>query len=266
MIRRLLLPLSFLTFLFGMLFAAAPSFGQSEKSATVPGNLDGDLAQFVATPAIPGYESDLVKVIHSKLATLHPAEDNLGNVTVTIGTGAPHRLIVTPIDEPGYVVSEITADGYLRLQRLPQFVLPPVFNELYAAQPVWVGTTGGKRIDGVVAGLSVHLQPGHTSPPKSDDMENMYVDIGASSAAEVRKAGVDLLSPIVIRRWLTDLGIESRKFAGASVGDRFGAAVLVELLRDIDPSNVKGTLTVAFGITWAYRNPQRSYSGCNGVE
>ena len=159
-------------------------------------------------------------MLHSKLAALHPAEDNLGNVTVTIGSGAPHRLIVTPIDEPGYVVSEITADGYLRLQRLPQFVLPPVFNELYSAQPVKVAAANGKWIDGVVAGLSVHLQPGHTNPPKSDDMENMYVDIGASSAAEVRKAGVDLLSPIAINRSLADLGLESRKFAGASVGDR----------------------------------------------
>jgi putative aminopeptidase FrvX len=252
MIRRLLLSCSLVSFLFSALFAAAPSFGQAEKAATVPGNLDGDLTQFVATPAIPGYESDLVKIIHSKLAALHPAEDNLGNVTVTIGSGAPHRLIVTPIDEPGYVVSEITADGYLRLQRLPQFVLPPVFNELYSAQPVKVGTASGKWIDGVVAGLSVHLQPGHTSPPKSDDMENMYVDIGASSAAEVRKAGVDLLSPMAINRSLVDLGLESRKFAGASVGDRFGVAVLVELLRDIDPSNVKGTLTVAFVVQqWA---------------
>jgi putative aminopeptidase len=252
MIRRVLLFRSLAAFLFSILFAAAPSFGQTEKAATVPGNLDGDLAQFVATPAIPGYESDLVKVIHSKLSALHPAEDNLGNVTVTIGSGAPHRLIVTPIDEPGYVVSEITTDGYLRLQRLPQFVLPPVFNELYSAQPVKVGAANGKWIDGVVAGLSVHLQPGHTSAPKSDDMENMYVDIGASSAAEVRKAGVDLLSPMAINRSLADLGLESRKFAGASVGDRFGAAVLVELLRDIDPSNVKGTLTVAFVVQqWA---------------
>ena len=252
MISRLRLPFSIPAFLCGALLVAAPSFGQTTKSAAVPGNLDSDLAQFVAIPAIPGYESELVKAIQSKLAALHAVQDNLGNVTVTVGSGAPQRLIVTPIDEPGYIVSEITADGYLRLQRLPQFVLPPVFNELYSAQPVKVGTASGKWIDGVVAGLSVHLQPGHTSPPKSDDIENMYVDIGAGSAAEVRKAGVDLLSPIAINRSLVELGLESRKFAGAAVGDRFGAALLVELLRDIDPSNVKGTLTVAFIVQqWA---------------
>ena len=127
---------------------------------------------------------------------------------VTIGSGAPHRLIVTPIDEPGFVVSEITPDGYLRVQRLPQNGLPPIFNEMYSAQPVRLETAAGKWIDGVVAGLSVHLQPGRTNPPKATDIENIYVDIGATNAAEARKAGVDLLDPIVINRRLMNLGPE----------------------------------------------------------
>ena len=256
MIRRLSLPLSLCAFLFPLLSIAAPWFPQTAKPTAVGGNLDADLAQFVATPAIPGNESDLAKMIRSRLAALHPVQDNLGNVSVTIGNGAPHRLIVTPIDEPGYVVSEITADGYLRLQRLPPFVLPPVFNELYSAQPVKIGTAANKWIDGVVAGLSVHLQPGHTSPPKSGDIENMYVDIGASSAAEVRKAGVDLLSPIVVTRTVGEL--YGGKLAGASIGDRFGALALLDMLRMLDASKIKGTLTVAFVV--------QQWTGARGLQ
>src|SRR6202035_4067575 len=92
------------------------------------------------------------------VSPLHPKTDNLGDLIVTIGSGSPNRLIVTPIDEPGFVVSGITDDGYLRVQRLPQSGLPPIFNELYSAQPVKIRTATGKWIDGVVAGLSVHLQ------------------------------------------------------------------------------------------------------------
>jgi putative aminopeptidase FrvX len=172
--------------------------------------------------------------------------DNLGDVIVTVGSGAPHRLIVTPIDEPGFVVSGITDDGYLRLQRLPQSGLPPIFNELYSAQPVRVRVAGGKWIDGVVAGLSIHLQNDRTDPPKSNDIHNMYVDVGADSAAEARTAGVDMLSPLAIDRGLEDLG--GQEIAGASVGDKFGAAALVELIRKIDPASVKGTLTIAFAV------------------
>jgi len=206
--------------------------------------LGSDLREFVETPAVSGYESQLAEKIRAKLASFHPVVDNLGDVVITIGSGAPHRLIVTPIDEPGFVVSGITDDGYLRLQRLPQSGLPPIFNELYSAQPVKVGAANGKWIDGVVAGLSVHLQNNRTNPPKASDIENMYVDIGASSADEVRKSDVDILSPIAINRRFLDLADPT--MAGASIGDKFGAAALVEVLRNLDPTRVKGTLTIAF--------------------
>jgi putative aminopeptidase FrvX len=221
-----------------------PTVGQSQKPAGSYVALPERLDELVATPAVSGYENQLGDKIRTSLKGLHPVTDNLGDVVVTIGSSAPHRLIVTPIDEPGFVVSEITPDGYLRVQRLPQGGLPPIFNEMYSAQPVRIETAAGKWIDGVVAGLSVHLQPGRTNPPKASDIENMYVDVGAISEAEVRKAGVDVLDPIVINRRFMNLGGE--KMAGASIGDRFGAAAVMELLSRVDPAKIKGTLTVAF--------------------
>jgi putative aminopeptidase len=208
------------------------------------------LAGFVATPAVSGYEGQLEKEISSSVEKWHPKTDSLGDVLVTLGSGAPHRLIVTPIDEAGFVVSDVTPDGYLRVQRLPQFGLPPIYNELYTAQPVHVETRSGKWINGVVAGLSVHLQPFRIGAPDPGDLDNVYIDIGANSAAEAREAGVDDLSPIALDRRLFDLG--GQEFAGVSVGDRFGAAALANLLGRLDASQLKGTLTVAFVVQqWA---------------
>ena len=241
-----------LTFAFSVLLAASSARAQSGVS----GSFAADMRDLVATPVVPGYERQLSQAISYEVAALHPAVDNLGDVTVTIGSGAPHRLIVTPIDEPGYVVSGITDDGYLRLQRLPQSGLPPIFNELYSAQPVKVGTASGKWIDGVVAGLSIHLQNDRVDAPKSSDIDNMYVDIGTSSAAEARKAGVDVLSPVAIDRRLASLG--DADIAGASVGDKFGAAAVLEMLREIDPSKIKGTLTVAFVV--------QQWTGARGLQ
>jgi putative aminopeptidase len=221
-----------------------PTVGQSQKPVGSYGALSERLDELVATPAVSGYENQLGDKIRTSLKGLHPVTDNLGDVVVTIGSSAPHRLIVTPIDEPGFVVSEITPDGYLRVQRLPQGGLPPIFNEMYSAQPVRIETAAGKWTDGVVAGLSVHLQPGRTNPPRASDIENIYVDIGATSETEVRKAGVDVLDPIVIHRRFMNLGGE--KMAGTSIGDRFGAAAVMELLSRVDPTKIKGTLTVAF--------------------
>jgi putative aminopeptidase FrvX len=247
--------LALFPFLFSI-FAMPPFAAAQATKPAMGGSLEDDLKDFVATPAISGYESQLAEKIRANLTGFHPTVDNLGNVIVTIGNGSPHRLIVTPIDEPGFVTSGITDDGYLRVQRLPQNGLPPIFNELYGAQPVKVETTTGKWIDGVVAGLSVHLQPGRQNPPRLTDLENIYVDIGATSAAEARKAGVDNLSPIALNRRLFDLA--NKKMAGASIGDRFGAAVLVELLRELDPAKLKGTLTVAFVV--------QQWTGARGLQ
>lgn len=203
-----------------------------------------DLKTFVETPAVPGYETQLAAEIQSRLRAYSPQIDNLGDVVVTIGSGAPHRLVAAPMDAPGYVVSGIADDGYLRLQRLPQFGMLPLFNELYAAEPVRIRAASGKWMNGVVAGLSVHLQPGRTHLPDPNDIANMYVDMGASSAAETRRAGANVLSPVVLDSTLYEMG--GGKWTAPAIGDRFGDAVLVEILRHLDRSKLHGTLTVAF--------------------
>ncbi len=134
------------------LLHSSSAVGQSQIPTGTYGSLRNEVEDLVETPAVSGYEFQLADKIRERLKALRPLKDNLGDVIVTIGSGAPHRLIVTPIDEPGFVVSEITPDGYLRVQRLPQGGLPPLFNEMYSAQPVRIETAAGKWIDGVVAG------------------------------------------------------------------------------------------------------------------
>ncbi|MGB6874523.1 MAG: M20/M25/M40 family metallo-hydrolase [Candidatus Acidiferrales bacterium] len=251
MIKRL--ALLFLAAIFACI--TPPAFAQS-NSAKVPGSAAQDMRDFVETPAIPGYESALAAKIRDRLKAFSPKTDNLGDVIVTIGSGGPTRLIVAPMDEPGYVVSNITSDGYIQLQRLPQFGVLPLFNELYSAQPVEIQTSSGKWIPAVVAGLSVHLQPGRLNPPDPDYIENMFVDTGADSAAEVKHLGADLLSPVAIDRTLYDLGPNFE--TAAAIGDRFGDVALVELLRGLDPSKINGTLVVAF--------VAQQWAGARGLE
>jgi len=207
-------------------------------------SLQQDLEKFVGTPAVPGHEQSLTAEIRARTKQFSPQADNLGNLYVTLGSGAPHRLIATPMDEPGYVVSGITDDGYLRVQRLPQTAPHALFDLLHAAQPVVIGTRKGKSVPGVVAGLSTHLQPARIGAPRGAHPDEMYIDIGASSAAEVRQAGVDLLDPVALERRLLDLGFG--RWTAPAIGDRFGCAALTELLRRIDPAKLRGRLTIAF--------------------
>ena len=225
----------FVCLLFPLLFLAPRAAAQDPS---------GSLGKLEGTPAVAGYEQELAAELREKLKEFSPRTDNLGNVYVTLGNGAPQRLIVTAVDEPGYVVSAITPDGFLRVQRLPQGAPNAVFDLLHAAQPVWVISRGRKKIPGVFAGLSVHLQPARQNAPKMAHPDEMYVDIGAGSAEEARAAGVDLLDPVALQRNVFSVGATS--LAGPALGDRAGAAALVALLESLDRSHLHGTLTVAF--------------------
>ena len=202
-----------------------------------------DVGQLAEIPAVAGYEHELSSRIREQLKALAPKTDNLGNVYVTVGSGAPRRLLVTAIDEPGYVVSGITPDGFLRVQRLPQAPPNAVFDELHAAQPVWVITRDGKKVPGVFAGLSVHLQGLRLNAPKMSDLDQMYVDIGATSGEEVRAAGVDILDSVTLQREHFAVG---QGWAGPAVGDRFGCEALLHIADEIKRSTKSGTTTIAF--------------------
>ncbi|EQD80602.1 sgc region protein SgcX, partial [mine drainage metagenome] len=175
--------------------------------------------------AVSGYEQQLSAAIAHQLDALHPHTDNLGDVWVTVGSGSPHRLIVAAIDQPGYVVSGITAQGYLRVQRLPQREPNPVFDTLRFAQPAYVVTPKG-LLNGGFAGLSIHLAPGRLDPPSMSHIDNLYLDIGAHSAAEARAAGADILDPVRLAQAPMTIGADDE--AGAAAGDRFGWEALLE--------------------------------------
>ncbi|MFB3127346.1 MAG: hypothetical protein ACE1Z8_07665, partial [Candidatus Acidiferrales bacterium] len=132
---------------------------------TAQNSQTGDALTLLAElPGVSGYEEPVSQWLAERLRQVHPRGvsikvevDNLGTVLVTLGAGTPRRLLVTPIDEPGYVTSNITDDGYLRVQRLPQGGVHPWFDLLHATWPVQILSRRGKLVPGVVAGLSTHL-------------------------------------------------------------------------------------------------------------
>lgn len=224
-----------------LLVLAAPLGGAAVDEVN---HLQAALRVLAETPGVSGYEEPVAAWLAVRLAAFKPEVDNLGNVTVTLGSGAPHRLLITAMDEPGYVVSAITPEGYLRVQRLPQAGVHPWFDLLHSAQPVEILTRSGARVPGVVAGLSTHLHRDLSVAERTDNPERMFIDVGARSAEEVRALGVDLLDPLTLEKKVYALG--RNHLAGPAVGERLGAAVLVRLIEGMDVSELDGTLTVAF--------------------
>ena len=120
--------------------------------------------------------------------------DSFGNAWKTSGSGRPHFLVVVRRDAPGYVVSSITPDGFLRLQRLGN-PASPLFDQFMVGRRVLVYTQGGP-LPAVVGCPSTHFRRGADLPIAEATVDDLWVDVGAESDHEAEAMGIAVLDPV----------------------------------------------------------------------
>jgi putative aminopeptidase FrvX len=205
--------------------------------------------RFAGMTAITGYEQPMT----DSLLALLPGStrDRIGNVTLTLGRGGPKRLVYCTLDEIGYVVGNITDDGYVLLRRVGGGArLYPLFDQQLEGQRV---TLFGRRgaVPGVVAVRSTHLtrgRPSRDEPPFTVD--NAYVDVGAASRDEVLGLGISILTPMSITKRPLRYGERAGLLAAPSAGRRAACAALASAA--LSRPRVSGTVVVAFTVQSLY--------------
>ncbi len=198
-------------------------------------------------PGVSGHETDVRKAVASMLpATLRPETDTLGNLVVRIGSGSPRTLVVAPLDEPGYVVSGITDEGYLRLHRHTTGLAHPLAHEYHVGQPVLIRTSQGAYVNGVTATPSTHLRStrpaGTDSAPRT--LDDLFVDVGASSRDDVAARGIRMLDAVTLRERAVKLA--GTEVAGVATSSRAGATALVEIANRLAAARPEGTVLLAW--------------------
>ena len=194
-----------------------------------------------AMTAVSGYEGALTDTLLRLLPGA--TRDRLGSVVLTLGTGDPRRLVYCDVDEPGFVVGNVTADGFLRLRRVGR-VTTALFDQAIEGQRITVwGRRGG--VPGVVAVRSVHLTRGRPSAAELPfGVDDAWVDVGAASAAEVEALGIGVLAPVALAK--RPHGYGERLLAAPAAGRRTAcAALLAAALSHPAPG---GSVVVAFAV------------------
>jgi len=160
-----------------------------------------DLADFLRVASVAGREQPAADFLRERLGRELPVRsDALGNLTVTFGSGQPRRLVACPLGEPGFVVSRIQDDGYLRLAAAGEASpAGALWQQAHEGQLVWVaGSRGG--VPGVVAARSIHLQPRDEPAAPPFTIADAYVDVGAEDAAQAAELGIRPLDPVALDR------------------------------------------------------------------
>ena len=152
------------------------------------------------TSSVTGREDMAADHVRALLGDLEPAVDALGNLALTLGTGAPRRLLAVPLDEPGYVVSRIDGEGYLRITPVGQPYRGTLVHQALEGNEVTVVTADG-ILPGAVGVPSAHLtsyarEPTSRWPPFA--WQDAHVDIGAGGAGEAAAMGIRLMDTLTL--------------------------------------------------------------------
>ena len=177
------------------------------------------LKELCALNAVSGDEKAVRDYIISKIdgkADWHT--DNLGNILVFKkgkNRSVKKLLIDAHMDEVGFIISSVTADGFLKFQTVGGINTAAIM-----FRQVKIG-----NVNGVVCGTPIHLLSGDEKKklPKSD---SLYIDIGAESREEALKL-VSLGDRAVMCSEYREMG---NKIKAKAIDDRAGCAILLSLI------------------------------------
>lgn len=195
-------------------------------------------------PGLSGHEGRVRRYLRDALSTLGLASrtDVLGNLIATVegAPGAPSVMLFAHMDQLGFVVRKIEANGLIRIERVGG-----VPERALASQEVLFSIGEGRDVSGVIANKSHHatsVDEKYRVVPYAE----LYVDAGFGSAVEVRAAGIDVGTPVVYAPNVVELA--GGRIAGTSVDDRAVCAVMLEVAAALGGIEARPTVHFVFSV------------------
>jgi putative aminopeptidase FrvX len=204
------------------------------------------LQSFARTSAVTGREDEASAYISALFPEGVCKKDRLGNIVITIGQGSPKRLFTVPLDEPGYVVSQIQEDGYLRVTPVGRGAQGTLFHQALEGHEVRILTEHG-----VVRGISTlpssHYEGMRANPESAKGpfaWQEAFIDVGEPSAKAVAAKGISLLDPLTLEK--KPVIVSDHFIAAVSAGTKSAAIALAMAARTLLHAKFSGTIVIAF--------------------
>jgi len=178
--------------------------------------------------------------------------DRLGNLITTKFGEGPSVMLSAHMDEVGLSTNYITDDGFLHFIGIGGW-----FDQTLLNQRVKVHGSQGDLL-GVIGSKPAHLLE-EEERKKPIKIKDMFIDIGARDAEDVRNLGVKVGTPITMDREFRSL--TNDLVTGKAFDDRAGCAMMIEAMRRTKTAvtvyavgsiqeevGLKGARTASFGL------------------
>ena len=192
---------------------------------------------------VAGFEDEVRAQIQKHISPFveEVRTDALGNLlAVRKGKEDLTLLLDAHMDEIGFIVKWIDDKGYLRFAPLGGWdprILP--------SHRVEIQTRSGEKRLGVIGSTPPHILK-EEARKQAIVLEDLFIDVGASSRQEAVKMGLQIGDPLTIHYPFTELS--PGYLTGKAFDDRAGCTVLIETARRLAETDLELNLVFAFVI------------------
>lgn len=203
------------------------------------------LQELTDANGVSGYESEIRKIMARELGKSadNIEYDKMGSILgIKNGTSdSPRIMTVGHMDEVGFMVKEITAEGFIKFLPLGGW-----WGHVALGQRMRVITPKGVII-GVVGSTPPHLLP-PDERKKVIEIKDMFIDVGAVDKFDVKKKlGIKPGDPIVPDSQFTIMG-NKKVYMAKAFDNRVACAIVLEVMEKLGkvkhPNTVLGGATV----------------------
>jgi len=197
------------------------------------------LKELVNTFGISGFEELIRKKIKELFPQVEFKEDEVGNLSTTIGSGGRRIAFMAHMDELGFLINYVDKNGYLRFKPIGGWDVRGVYNRV-----VEILTDQG-MVYGVIG-----LKPPHLSKKEEMDKvlswDDLYIDLGVESDEEAKKMNI---IPVLPARLKKDFIILNEKYlVTRALDDRVGCVLNLLLLENFLQNPPQNTITLVWTI------------------
>ncbi|MGB7572978.1 MAG: M20/M25/M40 family metallo-hydrolase [Thermodesulfobacteriota bacterium] len=178
--------------------------------------------RLVEIPGGSGFEERVIELMVEQLKRSFPdvSVDPMGNVIGKLGKGKKSVMVCVHLDEVGMLVKYVDPKGYI------YFDLNGMIDErVLLSTKVDVCTDRG-IYTGVVGVKNRHLLTSEDLK-RPISISDLWIDVGAESAEEVGRRGIEIGDPIVFHSNFQKVGKDT--VISKAIDDRAGCAILIDL-------------------------------------
>jgi endoglucanase len=178
--------------------------------------------RLVETPGGSGFEEKVIEIVAGELKKRIPdvSIDPMGNVIGRVGTGDKSVMVCVHTDEMCMVVKYVDEKGYIYFDlngMIDERALLSTKLDICTEKGIYTGVVGVKNR---------HLMTAEDLK-RPITLSDLWIDVGAESAEEVKTWGIEIGDPIVFHPNFQSIGKET--IISKAIDNRAGCTILLDL-------------------------------------